>query len=619
MKATRMHSVLRKGGSLFASLFLALTAEALMPHTSQNISLVSGWNAVYVEVSPEQTADELFSAWPVDHVGLYDPASFLATRQFSAEWTSQGLPREAMAVWYRGVPEASSLKRVMAGSVLVTFCKDSSFLATLRGVPAAPRTTWHVTNTNTVYNFVGFSVSQANTDIAAYLEGSPCENIKSLAYYRIGGDDPNASPETRELRSWASKVNDGDVLLLPSDTVSDWSGVLNISPINGVNFGQTGTLGKLAIRNDGTTNRTVKLVFDQPINFDELFNTAYLETAVYFRDMDATGEEGAWVQILPWGNIRRKTLAPGETWNLEFGLDRSELQQGDRRKGLPFGFLIKVNDESSPAHAKAVIPVYGESSGESADGWERGLWIADVEFDTIRMVDITRVIETNEVDGVQVVVTNAVETSLSDATKTGGKFKVRLPIHRDTEGVQRLLQRVVVAGSVATDGTYTYKLYADKAVPPGTDKTLMRISSVCLPTERPVVEASPGSNIWDIWHDTGLARFEFTVPADGATSLLRHPYHPQHDGLRWDFKALAPDGDDVFNYKGDIKPETFSVKNEIKISYSYGQVGGNWNPVYEFAGTCEWRLTGLRQDGVIVLSGPMVLKRIAPNAQLFLK
>ena len=615
MKRTLIASL--SGACLSAACMMPMAAEATMPHTSQSIILKSGWSAVYVEVASEKTADELFAAWPVDHVSLYDPASFLATRQFSSDWSSQGLSREAMAVWYRDTPEASTLKHVPAGSVLVTFNKNASqFLDTLVSAPAAPRTTWHVTGDDVVYNFVGFSVSQADTDIAAYLEGSPCANVKSLAYYSICGDDPAAAPKARELRTWNSTVSDGDVLLLPSDTVSDWSGVLHISPLNGVNFGQTGTMGKLAIRNDGTTNRTVCLKFVRPLNAEDLFNTDYLPTAVHFRDADLGGW---WNQVVPWNNVCRKELAAGETWNIEFGLDRSELQQGDRRKGLPFGFLVNVNDETSPAHAKAVIPVQGETSGEPADGWERGLWVADVEFDTIRLVDLTRTIESNEVNGVQVVTTNVVETSLSEATKTGGKFKVRFPVHRDENGVQRLLQRVVVSGNVAEDGSFSYKLYGGKAEPPSTDKTLMRISAVCLPTESPAIEASPGSRIWDWWTDSCVAKFDFTVAGDGATSLLRHPYHPQHDGLRWDFKALAPDGDDVFNYKGDVKPETFSVKNEITLTYAYGENQGNWNPVYEFSGMCEWRLTGLRHDGIIVISGPMVIKRVSPVAKLTLK
>ena len=147
----------------------------------------------------------------------------------------------------------------------------------------------------------------------------------------------------------------------------------------------------------------------------------------------------------------------------------------------------------------------------------------------------------------------------------------------------------------------------------------MRISSVCLPTETPVIEASE-ENLRD-YHVEGTrtATFDFTVGAYGATSLLRHPYHPQHDGLRWDFATRAPDGDDVYNYMSDVKPETFSVQNEIKLMYSLGVGVEQWSPEYEFNGTCKWTLSGLRHDGVIVLNGPMVIRRISPNARLILK
>ena len=82
--------------------------------------------------------------------------------------------------------------------------------------------------------------------------------------------------------------------------------------------------------------------------------------------------------------------------------------------------------------------------------------------------------------------------------------------------------------------------------------------------------------------------------------------------IGYETKEVAVEGRSNLNIE-------LAEENLRMIIAGRGQVGGNWNPVYEFAGTCEWRLTGLRQDGVIVLSGPMVLKRIAPNAQLFLK
>jgi hypothetical protein len=299
-------------------------------------------------------------------VGVYDPASFLATRQFSANWTSQGLPNEAMAAWYREAPEASTLKAVPAGSVLVTFCNSQSFVDTFRGVPAANRTTWHVTGTNSVHNFVGISVSQPNTSISAYLEGSPCEDVLSRSYYRIVGDNPDAAPQSLEVRTWNKNVSNGDVLLLPSDKISDWSGVINVSPLNGVNFGQTESKSRFSIRNDGTATRDVRFTLDQPINHDELFNSEYLPWCLHWRDMDVALTNVEWTLGGPagayYGKWWQKTLAPGETWRIEVGLDRERLHGDVRQKGLPFGAIITV-PENSEAHAKAVIPLYGETSG----------------------------------------------------------------------------------------------------------------------------------------------------------------------------------------------------------------------------------------------------------------
>ena len=81
----------------------------------------------------------------------------------------------------------------------------------------------------------------------------------------------------------------------------------------------------------------------------------------------------------------------------------------------------------------------------------------------------------------------------------------------------------------------------------------------------------------------------------------------------------APDGDDVYNYQSDVKPETFSVKNEIKLTLSIGDGIEPWNPEESFDGTCEWTLEGLRHDGKVVVRGPMVFRRVSSSAQLILK
>ena len=175
----------------------------------------------------------------------------------------------------------------------------------------------------------------------------------------------------------------------------------------------------------------------------------------------------------------------------------------------------------------------------------------------------------------------------------------------------RLLQRVVTAGEIAADGTYTYRLYAGSAVVPTTATMVTRISAVCLPTETPVIEAAGESD--------SVIAFSFTVAADGATSILRHPLHPQHDGLRWDFSTPAPSGDDFQNYKGDVKPETFSVGNRIEMSFGLNGGEAAWNPEDTKSGTCRWTFSGLMRQGNIVLSGPMTVKRVSSVAEIVLE
>ena len=569
----------------FACVF-PLVAGAVAPYTTQTLSLVQGWNAVYVEVAPDAAADDLFADWPVDHVGLYDPASFLATRQFGADWDSEGLTGSSMALWKRGFPEASSLSRVPAGSVLVTYCTNESHSVTIRGVPAAPRTTWHVSGTNAVHNFFGFSTTQ-QTDISAYLEGSPCEGVKSRAYYRIVGDNLDAGPGLLEVRTWNSKVSDGDVLLLPSDDLSDWSGVLFVSPMNGIDFGQNGVKATLTVRNDGKSPRTVSVALEQAANAAELQLSGTLPLCLHVRDADVARTNAAWSAALSgYGPVAKKELAPDETWRLEFGLDRTAFSSFV--KGLSFGALLRITEDGD-SHAKVVVPLAGETSGVVVPdaALPVGLWVADVQFDHVLAPGSTV------------------------GTETGGAAKLRLPIHIDANGKVRLLQRVVTAGEIAADGTYTYRLYAGSAVVPTTATMVTRISAVCLPTETPVIEAAGESD--------SVIAFSFAVAADGATSILRHPLHPQHDGLRWDFSTPAPSGDDFQNYKGDVKPETFSVGNRIEMSFGLNGGEAAWNPEDTKSGTCRWTFSGLMRQGNIVLSGPMTVKRVSSVAEIVLE
>ena len=554
-------------------------------HSTQTISFSPGWTAVYAEVSPTGTLDSVFADWPTDSIGFYDPATLLSTAQFSSSGETQGLTMAPFATWRRGYPEASNASRLSAGTVLV-FASTNKTSVVLVGEPAAPRLRWHVSGTNDVYNYVGFSLkSGVEISPSDYLDGFGGASIANRTFYKIFGPKPQA-PRLVKI-SATSKVSDGAVLAMSSDIVSDWSGVLNVSPMNGLDFGTDGVKRTLAIRNDGTNGRTVRVALaDDAANIQDI-TLPY--TALYVRDpAEITATNASWTACTN-AVMAEKFVPAGKTWELQVGLDRTVMR--DEIYGRTFGLILRITDEDGGSKMRVAVPLQGATSGgtASARAWPGGLWVGDVALNMIKGPDDAA------------------------ASETGGTLKLRLPIHVDANGKIRLLQRVVAAGDIGSDGYWDYRLYAGSATPPATAQNVFRVSAVCLPTEIPVVEAKE-SNL-----ASGKAKFSFTVAGDGATSLLRHPYHPQHDGLRWDFKTAAPSGDDWQNYKYDVKPETFSVKCDIAVTLDFDGGEAAWNPDDEVNGTCTWSLEGLRHEGAIVVSGPMTIKRISPKPEIELE
>ena len=587
-------------GALAISLAFCLTptagvADGSPVTVSQTITLRKGWNAFYVEVSPTVAATEVFSSWPVNFVGVYDPASFLLTRQFSSDWDSKGLSMNPVATWHRGYPELSSIETLPAGIVCLAFNTNSTSTAiTVTGVPAAPRMAWHKTDSGEVYNFIGFSLQQgAEIAPADYMRGFDGA-VTGGGFFEFAGSSSNKMPSV--VSAYATrKVRDGDVLLVASDTQSRWAGPLFVSPMGGPEFGADGTRASLTIRNDGADARTVDVALLRPGDVGVAGpwgDISLPEEALKLRDAAVALTNAVWGAVSPETGSRRiasKQLDAGETWKLEFGLNRAALPAAE--KGATFGALLRITDADGGSMMRVDVPITGAASGTdtAATAWPSGLWVADVALN-------------------QILPPGAVAE-----TETGGEARIRLPIHLDAQGNLRLLQRVVAAGTTASDGTMTYHLYAGTAKVPSTATVAMRISAVTLPTETPVILAESGGTF-----SAGVS-FPFTVAGDGATSLLRHPLHPQHDGLRWDFSTKAPSGDDFSNYKGDIKPETFSVSCRIALTLDLDGGEAAWNPENTKSGTCRWTFSNLMRQGDITLSGPMTIKRVSPLAEIVLE
>ena len=573
---------------LLAAAALVVPAALAEVAVTQNLTLRRGWNAVYMEVQPSGSLDEVFADWPVDSVGFYDPAMFLSTRRFSSTWDSRGISMNPVSTWRRGIPEASRVQAIPAGTVCILFNTNGARTAvSVSGVPAAPRITWHVTDTNLVCNFVGVSLKRGESvSPMDYLEGFKGNYVRD-GIYQICGNRAGESQEVVPL-GFDDEVSDGDVILVASDLQCDWSGVLNVSPMNGLDFGEESSKSTLVVRNDGAEARTVSVALRTSPSYGD---AELPRGAIHVRDAAVALTNAAWsaVGLDADAPIAERRLEPDETWKLEFGIDRPMFDTGV--KGRSFGALLTVTDADGRSKMRVDVPMSGTTSGGSAASraWPGGLWVAEAVLDRIVAPD-TRA-----------------------ETETGGEAKIRLPIHVDADGKVRLLQRVTAAGTVSADGAFDCRLYAGTATVPETARQVMRVSAVCLPTETPVVESSGGT-----FSPDGV-KFSFTVAGGGSTSILRHPLHPQHDGLRWDFKTPAPSGDAISNYKGDVKPETFSVENEISLSFDLDGGEAAWNPEQVKKGSVRWKMSGLMRQGPITLVGVMTVKRVSPQTELVLE
>ena len=610
----------------------AMGAGAAEPEMTQAIALKKGWNSVYLRVGPSASADELFASWPVRWVALYNPAETFDTRQFSNRGETEGTKATGYLVWRRGDAWASTLKSVPANSVLVAFATNT-WSGAFRGVPRAPRIHWHDSLTQGTMNLVGFSVYQP-TITDTYFSGL---GVGDGPFYVFGG--PNASyPQIMPMTMAGAKTfADGEVLLADSKKASDWSGVLNVSPAEGIDFGQEVSTSVLEVRNDGATAREVSVTVQACKPYEGYVPPAMPE--LHWRDRDLIVSNAAWSALADGAKIS-KTLAAGETWRIETAVNRTGF--GSAPSGTVYGAILRVRDESQPvynarnvyeggSYMQAFVPVRAEVGGGRTLPWPFGLWMAVAELDTVTFM-ITK-------DD------KAAPVKTGDLP-SGGKMKVRLPLYVDDHDDMTMLQRFWFGRN--TNGVLrVFSGAIEESDEPLSE--VKRVSTPFLPTDQPeiaipreesvlyretvvtnreittievgeiagwhatyvitnyvpVVTTVVDKVVANVFGDTAMAGF--TVGETSSVNPFRHAQHPQHDGLTADYLGPTPSGDALSNYLGGTKPELFSVTNRVFFFWDE-HTAAAWNPEQTLTGTLQWEFDGIRKEGTVRAKGRFVMK-----------
>lgn len=473
------------------------------PQIEQSVTLNSGWNAIYVSVEPESSADELFADWPVWSVSAYNADAFLYTASTDGGLTGEGVVRAPFWIWSREASAANTLNALKADSVLLCFSTNAApYTVTLRGTPAAPRIAWHVSDdtVNTdACNIFGVRLS-GQVKASDWLAGCPA--AESAKLYYISG--PNESePRIRPLAtgSKTAYLNDGSVVFSTGTCVSDWSGPLYIMPRIGVDFAEEGTIDEISIRNDGEGDKEVTLVY-----MDSADGMARPE--LLYRESYGEGVASEWTALV--GELTR-TIVTGGTWRVALALDRSKLAG----TGAKIGGIIRIA-ETGGTKTMAWLPVSAVDT-KSAAPWPQGLWAVTMKLTKVSYYRK----DGDKVDGVQ----------------AGGEMPVKVLLAVKADGTTKLVQRAVVNGT--------------------------RVSSAYLPVDMGAVSPTSG----EFGKAGAPLKFAYTIGAKSPSNPFRHALHPLFDGKQMDFKTPAPDGDDFSNYVGSVKPEWFSIGGEVEFQF----------------------------------------------------
>jgi len=529
-------------------------AGGLAGQIDQSVTLKPGWNAVYVSVAPKASADETFADWPVMSVSAYDARAFLSTASTAGGFTGEGVVRAPFLIWTREAPAASTLKALAADSVLVCFSTNASaYTAHLRGVPAAPRIAWHETKEGQDVTTTRNAVGvRVSERVKANDWFAGCPVLAKGEYYRIQGPDES----TPGYSSLAGFTGNGTAWLNDGDVVF----------VSGSGVGDWS--GPLYIMPRAGVDFSEEGVIDE-ISIRNDGADEKTVTLVYTDSVDGMERpellcresyaEDAVSDWTPLAGELSRTIPTGETWRVALALDRTKLAG----TGAKLGGILRIA-ETGGTKTMAWLPVSAVDA-KSAAPWPQGLWVA-----TLKLTKVSYYRK----DGDKV-----------DGVGAGGTMPVKVFLAVGQDGSAKLVQRATVNGT--------------------------RVSSACLPVDMGAVSPVSGE-----FGKTGFPlRFEYTIGAASPSNPFRHALHPMFDGKQMDFKTPAPDGDDIENYIGSVKPEWFSIGGAVEFKFD-DNAATAWTPVEQLSGDAKWIYSGVRRDGPVTAEGRFTLKRVAKDAEI---
>ena len=566
------------------SILLAAYSVGMMASVlEQTISLNEGWNAVYLEVTPEEskTAD-VFENTSVIRIGCYSQYSYSSTIQYTKDGTPiNGMPAVFLS-WDRDCQEAATLNTVIGGEVYLMYATSACTFKVV-GTPVLPKLIWRDTSKeDAMMNLVGVSIDEG-------VEVTP-RNYFGDGPYTQGGSSYTVfgtALETPYFLKMGTKgtLKSGSAVGVSGKQDGEWSGVFKVvlPQVNKLAFKDGILKNFMMIENTSSTNLKIRITHRKSDS-----NAQTLPVLNYLKS-GATILDGTSWESFAEGDYVEKEIAPKEVWQIYFSADRSQMTDTEAE----YASLLRIEAIDSPSKMRVFVPVTVEQEviEEGNGAYPQGLWVGVMDLQQVNRSD-------------------ADNKMTSEPEKAGGRIKATLILHVDENNKISMHQRIAVAAEDAGDGVVTHHLYQELGdVPEGL--LARRISSMLIDTAFPKLEGLTLDGKESKFGDT--AYFEFTVDENSKVNPYRHAWHPDHDGLSASYMDKLPSGDNLDNYKSHIKPELFSITNKISLHWQDidGKSTHEWIPEETSYGRIDWKIDGLRSSGEIFVRGTFIIKRVS--------
>lgn len=542
---------------------------AFASHIEETLSLDKGWNAIYIESTPDESGcEEFFRDLPVTAVAAYRGDADMSTAQYAEDGTEIQQKPVSYLQWIRGAT-VSTLNSIVGGTCYLVYATNA-VEKTFLGVPSVPRMTWHkVSNsdTNDVVNLVGVSSTLATQTAASYFGEGPFGTVKAgQAVFGIQGEDLE-KPLPKNLGAFGAtpKVNPGKAYYLTATYSGEWPGVIGVVGSERVAFSSDKDLAVLTLRNFGTKDRTLSVkVVASALNTEVMPPLRRrLPRVDVFSPLQYTNivDQTAWTV----------DLKAGASVNQVFALDRASLVDGKT-----YGAVVEVCDLSGTGmRLRAPLTVQSDTEETAANKYPYGLWVGAIALDSV--------------------------SELTNATpvKAGGVMRLNIMVHNEKTGegseTARLLQRIVAG----TDTNGTIHLYRDLKDVPAAFESHKRFSVAFPGVSTPEVTADVDSEGFG-----KLLRFTWEMKAKARENPFRHAGHPDHDGL----------GTNGAN-------EIWAVTNKLTLSWHQDDNVGKpvdfeYQPGEETQGYVTYEVDGLVAPRPITATGYFSLKRGLPVGKI---